>query len=68
MEQDYEQAVMWYSKAAGQGYQRAQYNLGVWFENGIGVECDVEMAVALYNAAAKQGNANAAAALERLGM
>ena len=66
MEQDYEQAVRWYAKAAAQGNARAQFNLGVCYENGNGVECDMDMAAALYTAAAEQGNQNAIAALERL--
>ena len=35
--QDYAEAVKWYRLAAEQGYARAQYNLGVMYDNGRGV-------------------------------
>ena len=65
MEQNYEQAVYWYAKSAAQGYSRAQYNLGICYEKGQGVEQDLNLAVSFYIAAG-QGNTNALAALNRL--
>ena len=59
VEQDYEEAVKWYRKAAEQGYARAQYNLGVCYYNGEGVEQDYEKAVKLYREAAEQGSSSA---------
>lgn len=35
--QDYEQAFKWYHKAADQGYVAAQYNLGILYDEGLGV-------------------------------
>jgi TPR repeat protein len=35
--QDYKEAVNWYRKAAEQGDERAQYNLGVMYAIGQGV-------------------------------
>jgi hypothetical protein len=35
--QDYEQAFKWYHKAAEQGYVAAQYNLGILYDEGLGV-------------------------------
>ena len=32
--QDYAEAVKWYRLAAEQGYARAQYNLGLMYDNG----------------------------------
>lgn len=39
-EQDYEQAVYWYRKAAEQGHASAQYNLGCCYYWGYGVSQD----------------------------
>lgn len=52
-------AVKWYTKAAEQGLPRAQCNLGVCYENGNGVEKNLEEAVKLYTKAANQGYARA---------
>ncbi len=38
--QDYGEAMGWYRKAAGQGFARAQYNLGVMYGKGRGVPRD----------------------------
>jgi hypothetical protein len=35
---DFEKAFGWYHKAADQGYVQAEYNLGVMYDEGIGVE------------------------------
>ncbi|MEZ0226392.1 MAG: tetratricopeptide repeat protein [Alphaproteobacteria bacterium] len=35
--QDYEKAFGWYHKAADQGYVAAQYNLGILYDEGLGV-------------------------------
>ncbi len=39
--QDYTQAVVWFRKAAEQGYAAAQYNLGRMYETGRGVQQDL---------------------------
>ena len=64
--QDDGQAVAWHYKAAEQGDNTAQYNLGLMFENGRGVAQDVNGAVAWYRKAAAGGNQRAAEALQRL--
>ena len=35
--QDYYEALKWYRKAAEQGYWVAQFNLGIMYENGLGL-------------------------------
>jgi S1-C subfamily serine protease len=51
------EAVRWYQKAAEQGEALAQYNLGVLYANGIGVQKDAAEAVRWYRRAAEQGDA-----------
>ena len=48
MEQDDVQAVHWYTKAAEQGNEWAQYNLGLMYAEGRGVEEDDAQAVYWY--------------------
>ena len=50
------ETVRWYRLAAEQGYARAQYNLGVMYENGAGVPENDVLAYMWYNLAAAQGN------------
>ena len=57
--QDYAQAVLWYRKAAEQGYAKAEYRLGVLYANGVGVPQDKTQAAGLFLSAAKQGYAPA---------
>ncbi|MNI62055.1 putative beta-lactamase HcpC precursor [compost metagenome] len=59
MEQDDQQAVAWYLKAAEQGYANAQFNLGWAYLNGHGVTEDRQQALAWYSKAAEQGHADA---------
>lgn len=35
--QNYTKAIYWYYKAAQQGYAQAQFNLGLFYENGWGI-------------------------------
>ena len=53
---DYNQAVYWYRKAAEQGNATAQFNLGVFYASGYGVNKDYYQAVYWYKRAAEQGN------------
>lgn len=55
VQQDYAQALYWYSKAAAQGIAEAESNMGVIYEKGLGVEKDYPKAVAWYIAAANHG-------------
>jgi hypothetical protein len=48
----YDKAVEWFQKAADQGYERAQLNLGYLFEMGLGVPRDSVKALNLYRTAA----------------
>lgn len=66
--QNYPKAVELFTKAAKQGHVKAQYNLGVCYENGEGVTRNREEAVKWYIKAAEQGYLNAAAALKELGV
>lgn len=53
--QDFEQALHWYRKAAGQGYAPAQNLLGDMYHEGLGVQKDYAQAVIWYRKAAEQG-------------
>jgi hypothetical protein len=49
---DYQQAVLWYTKAAEQGNANAQYNLGMMYANGLFVQQDWVQAQKWFNLAA----------------
>ena len=59
MAQDYAQALVWYRKAADQGFATAQGGLGFMYENGQGVPQDYAQAAMWYRRAADQGFAPA---------
>jgi TPR repeat protein len=59
-------AMKWYRLAAGHGFAAAQYELGRWYENGIGVPQDYSEAVKWYRLAADQGYADAQLNLGRM--
>ena len=48
---DYEEAALWYRRAAQQGLERAQINLGFLYEKGLGVEQDNKRALEWYRKA-----------------
>ena len=52
-------AVMWFTKVAEQGKADAQFNLGVMYDNGMGVPEDDVIAYMWLDLAAAQGNENA---------
>ena len=56
---NYKEALRWYRKAAEQGYSVAQFNLGVMYENGLGLPQDYIEALKWYRKAADQGIADA---------
>jgi hypothetical protein len=66
VQQDLGKAVVWYQKAADQGYAEAQFRLGSLYEDGLGVAVDWDQAKAWYQKAENQGNTDAVAALKRL--
>ena len=59
MKKDEVKAVKWYRKAALRGDADAQFNLGVCYAKGEGVEKDEVEAVKWYRKAALQGHADA---------
>ena len=58
--------MRWYRKAAEQGNDDAQYELGRAYYYGNGVEEDDAEAVKWYKKAAEQGNSDAADMLENI--
>ena len=59
VEQDFNKAVEWYTKAAKQNHAPAQNALGDCYKNGEGVEQDFNKAVELYTMAAEQNHEDA---------
>lgn len=57
----------WWQKVAEQGYAYAQYNLGIMYQYGQGVEQSNEKAVEWYRKAADQGDPDAKKKLSELG-
>ena len=55
-EENYEEAVLWYRKAAEQGVSEAQNNLGVMYKDGQGVKQDFKEAARWFLLAALQDN------------
>ena len=66
VEQDYQQAINWYQKAAEKGNGWAQDMLGSFYEYGKGVDKDVNLALSWYQKAADNGNKHARTRLSRL--
>ena len=58
--------MLWFRKAAEQGYAEAQSILGTIYEEGQGVEQDYKEAVKWYQLAGEQGNAEAQINLDLL--
>ncbi|EPG8599248.1 tetratricopeptide repeat protein [Klebsiella pneumoniae] len=56
---DYQQAKIWYEKAAAQNDPRAQAKLGVMYANGLGVKQDYQQSKSWYQKAAVQNEVNA---------
>lgn len=56
---NYSEALMWYKKSAGLGYEWGQYNLAYLYEIGEGVKKDYNLAVQWYRKAAEEGLAAA---------
>ena len=57
--QDYEKAILWFTKSAEQGNVNAIYNLGLCFYYGQGVNQDYAAAVEYFKKAANNGHAMA---------
>lgn len=63
---DYQAALEWYLKAAGQGDAYGEYCTGCMYRHGLGVPEDKEKAEAWFRKAAAHGSAEAADALRDL--
>ncbi|HVH71682.1 MAG TPA: tetratricopeptide repeat protein [Candidatus Dormibacteraeota bacterium] len=63
IEENPAEAARWYRRAAQQGYAPAQNNLGILYDDGIGVPANNEQARKWYRLAAEQGDGSAAANL-----
>jgi TPR repeat protein len=59
IEQDYDEAIKWYTQAAEQGHILSQFNLGVIYNSGEEVERDPFAAVKWWSKAAEKGYAPA---------
>lgn len=56
---NYERAAKWFREAALQGVANARYNLGVLYQQGLGVEKSTDKAIGWYRAAAQLGHPEA---------
>ncbi len=63
---DHIKAVEWFRKAAEQGYDKAQNNLGWAYQNGNGIPKNLETAREWYQKAAAQGHELAKQNLENI--
>ena len=63
---NYSEAVKWYRKAAERGIADAAYELGVMYENGIGVQKNLAEAIDWYRNAAASGHEEARAKLKKM--
>lgn len=59
-------AYQWARKAAEKGLPKAEYAVGYYSENGVGVDADKSEALAWYGKAAAKGNKRAAAKVQEL--
>lgn len=64
---DYETALRWFTAAAEHGLADSQFNLGVVYENGLGVAADRVHAYKWYTLAAKGGDGDAKSMSAALG-
>ena len=62
----YEEAFKWHTKSAAQGYTNAEINLGILYEDGLGVTKDISKAIEWYTKAAEKGVVIAAKCLRKL--
>lgn len=62
---NYDKAVLWFRRAAEAGHMLAQFNLGVCYDEGIGVALDQRQSLAWFLRAAEAGYAEAQSAVGR---
>lgn len=65
--QSYEDAAVWFRKAAEQRIPQAQFQLGTLYLEGHGLPRDLEQAYAWFSAGAAHGHQNSQAAIESAG-
>jgi TPR repeat protein len=63
---NYDRAFFWFKSALDKGHSMAANNLGVIYEQGLGVKKDINLALKYYRQAASQKNPLALKNLERL--
>ena len=61
-----QKAAEWYTKAAQQGLDVAQYNLGICYVNGMGVDRNLQKAIEWFTKAAEQGYESAKDMVKKL--
>ncbi len=59
IKQDLKRAVFWFEEAAQNNVANAQYNLGVLYHQGMGVDKNLDRAIGLYQKASDQGHPEA---------
>ena len=59
VQRDYGRAVFWFTKSAEKGMANAHYNLGVMYQQGLGVPQDAAAALGWYERAAQLGHPEA---------
>ena len=52
---DINKAFYWLAKASGNNHEKAQYSLGLLYEEGLGVEKDISKTIDLYKNSAYAG-------------
>ena len=57
---NYAEAAKWFRKAAELGVRDSQYNLGILYARGLGVDKDLRQSCLWFSLAAQQGDADAA--------
>ena len=65
-EENFKEAVKLYSKAAAMGHAEAEYQMGFFYDCGIGIQSDKVEAPKWYSKAAEQGYADAIEELKKL--
>ena len=56
VEQNFDEAIKWYTRSAARGFALSQYRLGTFYERGLGVDKDAQRARVWYERAASQDN------------
>ena len=66
VQQDYDEAFKWYSRAAEQGFASAQFNLGLMYNNGDGIPKNNIDAYMWFNLASSNGDNDAKIEINKL--